>query len=83
MTSGGGFDERQRQEPCVEWTRDDGTTRGEGNQEGTQQPAGRANKRRSRGKQEARALANMRRRCGERASVDNVRLASGGQQRQE
>ena len=30
MTSGGGFDERQRQEPCVEWTRDDGATRGEG-----------------------------------------------------
>ena len=48
-------------------------------QEGMQQAAGETNKRLSRGKPDAGALTDMRWRFNERASVDNVRLAGGGQ----
>jgi hypothetical protein len=48
-------------------------------QEEMQQAAGEVNKRRLRGKQEAGALSDMRRRRDKRAIMNNARLASGRQ----
>ncbi len=48
-------------------------------QEAMQQSAGGASERQSRGKQEAGALADKRLWPDERASMDDARLASGGQ----
>ncbi len=66
-TRGGGSDERQRQEPCNEWTRDGGVTRDGGG-------ATRCNATTSwRGKQEAEVLADKRWQRNKRASLDAMK----------